>query len=158
MAYLKTGANGAITPTTTPITVGNGTNYSNSVQGLISAINNSGLGLTATFGTAASGRQWSCCQRLTPLLQGGGSGADTGIIISGAGVGIGGNVGVVGALTVSGLPQDPLAGTLNVTGADGASHTITLGLADSTDNITNLAATINAAGLWNYGLDQPRYG
>ena len=148
VAYLKTGANGALTSATTPITVGNGTNYANSVQGMISAINNSGLGLTATFGTAAEAGGGAVATA-GASLDGGGSGADTGIIISGAGVGTGGNVGEVGALTVNGMPQDALAGTLNVTGADGTSHTITLGLADFTDNITNLAATINAAG---YGI------
>ena len=148
VAYLKTGANGALTSATTPITVGNGTNYANSVQGMISAINNSGLGLTATFGTAAEAGGGAVATA-GASLDGGGSGADTGIIISGAGVGTGGNVGEVGALTVNGMAQDALAGTLNVTGADGTSHTITLGLADFTDNITNLAATINAAG---YGI------
>jgi len=148
VAYLKTGANGAITPTTTPISVGNGSNYSNSVQGLISAINNAGLGLTATFGTAAEAGSGAVATA-DAALYGGGSGADTGIIISGAGVGTGGNVGEVGALTVGGSALDPLAGTLNVTGADGTSHPITLGLADFTDNITDLAATINAAG---YGI------
>jgi flagellin len=148
VSYLKTGANGALTSASTPITVGNGTNYANSVQGMISAINNSGLGLTATFGTAAEAGSGAVATA-EASLDGGGSGADTGIIISGAGVGTGGNVGEVGALTVNGMAQDALAGTLNVTGADGTSHTITLGLADFTDNITNLAATINAAG---YGI------
>jgi hypothetical protein len=128
--------------------VGAGTSYGNTVQGLMSAINNSGLGLTATFGTAASAGSGAVATA-DAALYGGGSGADTGIIISGAGVGTGGNPGEVGALTVNGLAQDPLAGTLNVTGANGASHTITLGLADFTDNITDLAATINAAG---YGI------
>ena len=148
LAYLKTGLDGAVTPTTMTITVGSGTNYGNTVQGLMSAINNSGLGLTATFGTAAEAGGGAVATA-EAALDGGGSGADTGIIISGAGVGTGGNVGEVGALTVNGLAQDALAGTLNVTGADGTSHTITLGLADFTDNITNLAATINAAG---YGI------
>jgi flagellin len=151
VAYLKTGANGAVTTASTPVVVGSGTNYANSVQGLMSAINNSGLGLTATFGTAAAAGSGAVATA-DAALYGGGSGADTGIIISGAGVGTGGNVGEVGALTVgsSALNDlDPLGGTLNVTGADGTSHTITLGLADFTDNITDLAKTINAAG---YGI------
>ena len=35
------------------LSVGTGTNYANTAKGLISAINDSGLGLNATFGTAA---------------------------------------------------------------------------------------------------------
>jgi flagellin len=146
--YLKTGTDGAVTPTQALITAGTGTNYGNTVQGLMSAINNSGLGLTATFGTATEAGSGAVATA-DAALYGGGSGADTGIIISGAGVGTGANPGEVGALTVNGLAQDALAGTLNVTGADGTSHTIDLGLADFTDNITSLAATINAAG---YGI------
>ena len=47
---------------------------------------------------------------------------------------------------MGGTTLDPLAGSLNIIGSNGVSHTITLGQADSTDNITNLAATINADG------------
>ena len=145
--YLQNGANGAVTPTSTTITVGAGTNYANSVQGMISAINNSGLGLTASFGTAQQAGTGAVATA-NAALHGGGSSADTGIIITGAGLGMGSSPGEVGSLSVgSGL--DPLSGTLNITGSDGASHAITLGLADLTDNITNLAATINAAG---YGI------
>ena len=146
--YLKTGTDGAVTPTQALITAGTGTNYGNTVQGLMSAINNAGLGLTATFGSATEAGSGAVATAAAALY-GGGSGADAGIIISGPGVGTGGSPGEVGALTVNGLAQDALAGTLNVTGADGTSHTIALGLADFTDNITNLAATINAAG---YGI------
>jgi flagellin len=148
VTYLKTGANGVVTPTTATVGVGTGTSYANTVQGLMSAIDNSGLGLTATFGTAAQAGN-GAVSTAAAALYGGGSGSDTGIIISGAGVGTGTAAGDVGALTVGGTTLDPLAGTLTITGADGASHTITLGQADSTDNITNLAATINADG---YGI------
>ncbi|MGD0731658.1 MAG: flagellin [Terracidiphilus sp.] len=148
VTYLKTGANGAVTPSTAQVSVGSGTSYDNTVQGLMSAINNAGLGLTATFGTAAQAGSGATATAAAALY-GGGSGSDTGIIISGTGVGTGVNAGEIGALTVLGTPQDPLAGTLNVTGSDGTSHTITLGQADSTDNIDNLAATINAGG---YGI------
>jgi flagellin len=148
VTYLKTGANGVVTPTTATVGVGTGTSYANTVQGLMSAIDNSGLGLTATFGTAAQAGN-GAVSTAAAALYGGGSGSDTGIIISGAGVGTGTAAGEVGALTVGGTTLDPLAGTLTITGADGASHTITLGQADSTDNITNLAATINADG---YGI------
>jgi flagellin len=114
----------------------------------MSAIDNSGLGLTATFGTAAQAGS-GAVSTAAAALYGGGSGTDTGIIISGAGVGTGTAAGEVGALTVGGTTLDPLAGSLTITGSDGTSHTITLGQADSTDNIADLAATINADG---YGI------
>ncbi len=148
VTYLKTGPDGVVTPTTTNVSVGTNTSYDNTVQGLISAIDNSGLGLTATFGTATQAGS-GAVSTADAGLYGGGGGTDTGIIISGAAVGTGVNAGEIGALTVGGTDLDPLAGTLDVTGSDGVSHAITLGQADSTDNITNLAATINADG---YGI------
>jgi len=148
VSYLQRGAQGAVSTATATITVGTGTTYADTTQGLIAAINNAGLGLTATFGTAeqaGAGAQSTA----SAALYGGGSSSDTGIIISGTSLGLGANAGEVGALTVGGTAQDPLAGTLNITGADGTNHAITLGQADSTDNLTDLAATINAAG---YGI------
>jgi flagellar hook-associated protein 2 len=56
-------------------------------------------------------------------------------------------VGVVGAMALD--AGDTLSGTLNVVGSDGASHNISLGTANATDNLTNLASTINGAG---YGV------
>ncbi|MGB9151566.1 MAG: flagellin, partial [Alphaproteobacteria bacterium] len=44
---------------------------------------------------------------------------------------------------------DMLAGALNIKDSGGNSHTITLGTANSTDTLANLASTINAAG---YGI------
>ena len=148
VTYLKTGANGAVTPSTAQVSAGSGTSYDNTVQGLMSAINNAGLGLAATFGTATQAGTGAVATAAAALY-GGGSGSDTGIIISGTGVGTGVEAGEIGSLTVLGTSQDPLAGTLNITGSNGTSHTITLGQADSTDNINNLAATINAGG---YGI------
>ncbi len=85
--------------------------------------------------------------------------ADTGIIISGAGVGVNnaGNdgVGEVGTVyvtnTTSAADSDTaiLSGTLSIVGSDGVTHAITLGTANSTDTLTNLAATINSA---DYGV------
>jgi flagellin len=148
VAYLKTGADGLVSKAISTISVGTGTNYANSVQGLMSAINNSGLGLNATFGTAAEAGA-GAVSTAGSALYGGGSSSDMGIIISGEGVGVGTSAGEIGALTVGGTSHDPLTGTLNVTGSNGAVHTITLGLADSTDNIADLASTINAGG---YGI------
>jgi flagellin len=148
VTYLKTGPNGVVTPTTATVSVGTGTTYNNTAQGLMSAIGNSGLGLTATFGTAAQAGSGATATAAAALY-GGGSSSDTGIIISGTGVGTGTAAGQVGALTVGGTTLDPLAGSLTITGSNGTIHNITLGQADSTDNITNLAATINAGG---YGI------
>ena len=148
VTYLKTGADGAVTQATANVSVGTGTNYANTAQGLMTAINNAGLGLKATFGTAAEAGSGAVATA-GAALYGGGSGSDTGIIISGIGVGTGTAAGEVGSLTVLGTAQDPLAGTLNIVGSNGATHSVTLGQADSTDNIADLAATINAAG---YGI------
>ncbi len=148
VAYLRTGADGAVSPFSATVTAGGNSNYPNTVQGLITAINNAGLGLKASFGTAAQAGSGAVATAAAALY-GGDSSSDTGIIISGTGVGTGTAAGEIGSLTTLGTAQDPLAGTLSITGSNGTSHTVTLGQADSTDNITDLAATINAAG---YGI------
>jgi flagellin len=145
--YLKTGADGVVSQEPATVTAGGASSYSNTVQGLINAINNSGLGLKATFGTAAEAGSGAVATA-ADAVYGGDSSSDTGIIISGAGVGTGTAAGVIGSLTV-GNALDPLAGTLSITGSNGTTHTVTLGQADATDSIANLAATINAAG---YGV------
>jgi flagellin len=160
VSYLSQGANGSAVSATANISVGAGTNYSNTAQGMISAINNSGLGITATFGTAtqagtgAASTATGADDVASSLLTGG---SDTGIIISGKGVGVNNNSsaagysngsGEVGTLTTS-TTADTLSGTLNITGSDGQAHAITLGTANSTDTLANLEATVNAAG---YGV------
>jgi flagellin len=127
---------------------------------LISAINGAGLGLTASFGTAAQAGSAATATGVSAnatnhaLLTGA---TDTGIIISGAGVGVNNNssatgysngAGEVGTVAVS-TSTDTLGGTLTVVGSDGASHAITLGVANSTDTLVNLESNINAA---NYGV------
>ena len=139
--YLTQGSGGTAVSSNATITVGTGTNYANTAQGLISAINNSGLGLTAAFGTAS--------QAGTAAVSGAdGNGGQTGIIITGEGVGAGTNAGEIGSMTLN-AASDTLSGTLNIVGSNGATHAITLGTTGSTDTIANLANTINAAG---YGL------
>ncbi|HEY1987384.1 MAG TPA: flagellin [Terracidiphilus sp.] len=146
--YLAKGTNGTSSNATANITVGAGSNYANTAQGLISAINNSGLGLSATFATAAQAGSVAVAAALAGNVLGG-SASDTGIEISGIGIGTGTNgAGEIGTLTV-GSPADTLGGTLTVVSADGKSHNILLGTANSTDTLANLAATINAAG---YGV------
>ena len=149
VSYLTKGADGTAITASAPISVGAGTSYANTAQGLINAINNAGLGLNATFSTA---QQAGTAAVETAEAANGttaGTGSDTGIEISGAGVGTGTNgAGVVGALSV-GVDTDLLGGTLTIVGSDGKSHAVTLGAANSTDTLSNLAATINADG---YGV------
>jgi flagellin len=170
VSYLSKGANGAAVVANANISVGAGTTYANTAQGLMNAVNNSGLGITASFGTAAQAGSASVATATaandtnSALLTGGN---DTGIIISGAGVGVNTNqayvaaganpavpaiytngTGEVGTLTAAQV-NDTLGGSLTITGSDGAAHAITLGTANSTDTLANLASTINAAG---YGV------
>jgi flagellin len=151
--YMTKGANGSAIEASANVTAGAGTSYSNTVQGLISAINGSGLGLTASFGTAAQAGSNAVSAAAGAETTTGSSGLDTGIIISGAGIGVGaaaaganGGVGEIGTLNVA-AAGDALSGTLNVVGSDGKTHAITLGAANLTDNITNLAATVNGDNL-----------
>ncbi len=160
VGYLTKGANGVAINATAPISVGAGTNYANTAQGLISAINNSGLGVTATFGTAAQAGSAAVASAVAAnatnsALKTGAT--DTGIIISGAGVGVNNNsaatgytngVGEVGTLTVSNV-GDQLGGVLNIVGANGLTHSITLGTGNATDTLANLESTINSGG---YGV------
>ena len=149
VSYLQQGAAGAPSMQTQTITVGAGTQYANTVGDMINAINNSGLGLTASLGTAQQAGTAAVAAALSSN-QGGGSALDTGIMISGVGVGTGTNaVGEIGKLTVAAVNGDTLGGSLSIVGADGQTHNIALGTAGSTDTLTNLAATINNAG---YGL------
>ncbi|HEY1901157.1 MAG TPA: flagellin [Terracidiphilus sp.] len=143
VSYLTKGSGGSAVTATAAITVGAGTTYANTAQGLINAINNAGLGLNATFTTAGQAGTAAVSTALAANATTAGTGNDTGIEISGTGLGTGTNgTGVVGALSV-GADTDVLAGTMTIVGSDGKSHTITLGEADSTDTLANLAATIN---------------
>ncbi len=153
--YLTEGAGGSAVNASANITVGAGTSYANTAQGLMSAINNSGLGLTATFGTAAQAGTTATSDALAADAAGGIS-ADTGIIISGQGIGTGTQgAGVIGTLEEragqvgAGTTSYLSSGTVSITGSDGSTHNIQLGIANSTDTLANLAATINAA---DYGV------
>ncbi len=149
VSYLARGSSGTVTPATANITVGTGTNYSNTAQGMINAINASGLGLSASFGTAAQAGT-AAASAATAANTAGGGGTDTGIIISGDGLGTGTNgAGEVGTLTIAAAGDTLTGGTLSIVGSDGKTHVIALGTANSTDTLANLAATVNAAG---YGV------
>ncbi len=149
VSYLTKGTGGSVVTATAPITVGAGTTYANTAQGLIDAINNSGLGLNASFATAQQAGTAAVNAAEAANATTAGTGSDTGIEISGTGLGTGSNgAGVVGALTVANS-ADLLAGTISIVGSDGKTHTVTLGAANSTDTLSNLAATINTGG---YGV------
>jgi len=147
--YITRGANGSAVNATANISAGAGTAYANTAQGLINAINGAGLGLTAGFGTATQAGSVAVSAAGAANAAGGG-GNDTGIIISGVGVGAGTNgAGEVGTLTMGAAAYTLSSGTLSITGSDGKTHNLTLGLANSTDTLANLASTVNAA---NYGV------
>jgi flagellin len=162
VTYMTKGSGGSSVSATANINVGSGTSYANTAQGMIDAVNGSGLGLSASFGTAADAGSAATAtavagtQQTSTLKT---TSADTGIIISGTGVGVnnaGNNgVGEVGTITVTNTTNiadsdaATLSGTLSIVGSDGTTHAITLGTANSTDTLTNLAATINSAG---YGV------
>jgi flagellin len=146
VSYLTKGAGGSAITATAPISVGAGTTYANTVQGLITAINNAGLGLSAAFTTATQAGTGAVQAAGDSDTATAGTGIDTGIEISGTGLGTGSNgAGVVGALTVS-AAGDLLGGTLTIVGSDGKSDAVALGTVNSTDTIANLAATINSDG------------
>ena len=146
--YVTSGASGPATNATANISVGTGTNYANTAQGLIKAINNSGLGLSAAFATAQqAGTAAVSAAKAANVI--GGSASDTGIEISGVGVGTGTNgAGEIGTLSVNNA-TDTLGGSLTIVGTDGKSSVIVLGAGNSTDTLANLAATINSG---NYGV------
>jgi flagellin len=155
VGYMTKGADGSAVQASANINVGAGTSYANTAQGLISAINGSGLGITASFGTASQAGSSAVAAASDGNLAVGGGGNDTGIIISGAGIGANtagvgtDGVGEVGTLANNTSATDAMTGTLNIQGSDGKSHSITLGTPNSTDTLANLASTINAAG---YGV------
>jgi flagellin len=149
VSYLTKGSGGSVVTADATITVGAGTSYHNTAQGLIDAINNSGLGLNASFSTAQQAGSAAVSAAEDANAAAAGTSADTGIEISGTGLGTGTNgAGVVGALSVNAAP-DLLAGTLTIEGSDGKSHVVTLGQGNSTDTLADLEATINTDG---YGV------
>ena len=117
VSYLVKGANGVNSTATTAISVGGTTSYQNTAQGLIKAINDSGLGITASFTTAGAAGD------------SGQTATDTGIEISGA-VGSGTTPsaasfsGAVGSGTMAG--GDTLTGSITITDGSGAAQQITM--------------------------------
>ena len=157
ISYLTKGSNGSVVSATATVSAGAGTSYANTVQGLIQAINNSGLGLTASFGTAAQAGTGAVAAAQASNSAAFGGGNDTGIIIAGAGVGTGTNgVGEIGTLTAANTTSsadadlETLTGTLSIVGSGGVAHSVTLGTANQTDTLQNLATYVNSQG-WGVG-------
>jgi flagellin len=147
--YMASGVGGAVVQKTATISVGATTGYADTAQGMIQAINGAGLGLTATFTTAAQ----AGTAAVAAAKGAGGTAADTGIEINGPGAGVGTSAtplpGQVGALAIVGgsaaSQTDVLSGTLNLKSAAGANITLTLGGA-GTDTLANLATTLTNDG------------
>ena len=142
VTYMTTGGSGAnqIADETAVITVGAGTNYADTVQGMISAINNAGLGLTASFTTAT--------QAGTAAVTGAGAGhsTDTGIEISGVGSGVAGAANGAATPGFDGILASTFtAGTLVITASP-----LRWAQTALTDTEAHLATYINAG---NYGVE-----
>ena len=144
--YMATGAGGAVTTQQAQISVGGATGYADTVAGMISAINNANLGLTATFSTAAqAGKQ----------AEAAGVGTDTGIQLSGPGAGVGSGItpGSLGTIALplagAGADMDVLSGSLAVTDSSGVTHTLVLGMGGVPDTMQALANYISGLG---YGI------
>ncbi|UWZ83236.1 flagellin N-terminal helical domain-containing protein [Occallatibacter riparius] len=144
--YMTTGANNSAVSAQATISVGAGTNYANTVGGLISAINDSGTGLSASFTTAA---QAGSAAKAASHNAGG---VDTGIQITGAKIGTGTNAGALGGFTLTKVGAqtaaqmaslDTLSGTITVAG-----HSIDLATGNGGSNFTmdTLTTYINQQG------------
>ena len=132
--YLVKSGNSGSGMATTQISVGTGTSYANTVSGLINAIDNAGLGLTATFSTQADAGVT-------------GGGLQTGIKIAGGLVSVGAapnSVSTSGMLTAGGIAANELLTqgqiiTLNQGGSQVAQVTIS----PSINTLAELADAIN---------------
>jgi flagellin len=141
--YMATGVGGAVVQKTATISTAG---FAGTVQGMINAINASGLGLTASFATATQ----AGTAAVAAAKAAGGTLADTGIEINGPGTGVGTSAtplpGQVGVLAIGGAGEDAttdtLTGTLSLKNAAGAN--ITLNLAG--DTLANVATALQADG------------
>jgi len=137
VSYLVKGANGSSNAASTTISVGTGTSFANTAAGMISAINNSGLGLNATFTT-----------QTIAGVQGGGT--QTGIEISGGQVSAGtaaSSASTSGILNPTGIPSSELLTTGQsftfMQGGTQVGTTVTVGSTNNT--LSSLAAAIGTA-------------
>jgi flagellin len=131
---VKSGSSGS-GMASTQISVGAGTGYANTVGGLINAIDNAGLGLTATFATQAD----------AGVI---GGGMQTGIQIAGGLVSAGvvpGSVSTSGMLNPNGVPANQLLTQGQViTVAQGGNEVAQVTISPSINTLLELATAINA--------------
>ena len=136
VSYSVKGANGSTNAASTSISVGTGTNYANTAAGMISAINNSGLGLNATFTTQSIAG-----------VQGGGT--QTGIEISGGQISAGtaaGSASTSGILNPSGIPSSELLTTgQSFTFSQGGTSVGSVTVGSTNNTLATLAAAIGTA-------------
>jgi len=133
--YLVNAANGGTTVATTTITVGTGSTgnpansggaYDNTVSGMISAINNAGLGLTASFSTASAAGA-----AVDGAAMGAYAATDTGIVITGKGVDVGTSPDSTNSVMIS-QPTSDVSAKNNVLYDKSAGQTDTAGTAGTT--------------------------
>jgi flagellin len=136
-------ATGAITANTISTGFTSTEGYANTVGGLINAINNSGLGLTASLTTGVAAGD-------------GAAGQDSGIMIKGA-VGLGATPSTSsfsGSLSITGATAltDTLQGSITIQDGSGQSQTISMAqVAGSTEGLASGSFnTADLAGLVNY--------
>jgi flagellin len=141
--YLVKGANGTESSATTSISAGKGTSFSNTANGLISAINSAGLGLTASFTTQAQAG-----------LSGGGS--QTGIQISGGVISVGQEPSTVAtSATLSSPDMTPgtnLAVGQTFTVMTGTTVAASIAITSPNTTLADLAASIIAGTGGNGGV------
>ena len=132
--YLVKGANGAETSAVTSIAVGGSTGYANTANGLISAINNAGLGLTANFTTQAQAGV-------------AGGGTQTGIQITGGSIAVGvdPNAAATSAtLNPSSISDSNLTVGQTITVKTGTTTAASVTLTTANNTLAGLASAINS--------------
>ena len=132
------------TVVTNAITVGTNTGYANTAQGMINAINNSGLGVTASFTTAAVAG--ATVAGTVPADDLASELTNTGIMISGS-VGAGASpssASFSGSATTKGAANaDILSGSVTLQVGNGAATTITMAQVATADQIAQGAVTLD---------------
>ncbi|MGH9600397.1 MAG: flagellin [Terracidiphilus sp.] len=125
------------------VKVGTGTGYANTAQGLISAINDSGLGVTASFTTAAVAG--ATVAGTVPADDLASELTNTGIMVSGS-VGVGAaptSASFSGSMTATGaVNADILSGSLTLQVGNGASTTVTVAQVATADEVGQGAVTM----------------
>ncbi len=128
------------------ISVGTGTGYANTAQGMINAVNNSGLGLTASFTTASTAGAVPTVGAGTAVQAAALELTNTGIMISGS-VGSGAaptSASFSGTDTVAGAANtDIMSGSVTLQVGNGAATTVTMAQVATANQEAQGAATLD---------------